>query len=725
MRFTVGIPGKSLESGLKQADRDEKSMAEKTLSLEVKELYVLKGGRFLVEDVSLYVQPGEFVIILGPNGAGKTTLLRAIRGERPYSGKVFLNGHDLYAAPERWLRHAGLVPSHNVLHENLTLRQALKYKAQLHHPDLSELESEERIEGLLREFELSEGLWDSLVGKLSDGERKLANICAELLGEPPLLLLDEPTSGLDRDRVRLVMERLRYRAEQHRRAVLITSHTTEDLELGSRVVFMGNGRVVCQGLPDEMPQAMGVPDWPTAYSRHRTVPRLKQSSIKPDQSSSVATHARSNAADVEGISQPLQGGQELNSYQEIAPPDAGGSTWNATREGKPNETGGTATGDLHDDVLRQARVLIHRNWRIFFNEPWWKQAIAVLFGPFASLLFALVLEQESFVESLYLYDHRYPRVLDIANLRNAVYLLALVITLLGLTDSFREIANEFHIYRHERLKGLSPGAYVIAKMFWLIPLFGIIMPLLLFWTLSWSQVLPLEGVFLMPSVEVTITLLLASIAAVVLGLAISAIGSTRENATVGLAIAIVCNALLAGLEKNQQFKDLTDRLSVVTSSRWAMEGVATSLKIYCWSNPLFKDYPSIGHLASVWVFLLAYILVAVVVMYSALRLKDSWSRHRLHNLRGRSLVPMLTLVLILVLAGQRLREWSAEAYDLRTDVDATVVEIVAEAGQPLWSARLSAAYCPQEELIPGDLDDADTFTLPTPVPGIEIRPKNP
>ncbi len=316
-------------------------------------------------------------------------------------------------------------------------------------------------------------------------------------------------------------------------------------------------------------------------------------------------------------------------------------------------------------------------------------------------------------------------MLDIANLRNAVYLLALVITLLGLTGSFREIANEFHIYRHERLKGLSPGAYLIAKMLWLIPIFGLAMPLLLFWTLLWSQVLPPEAVLITPSGEMMITFILASMAAVVLGLAISAIGSTRENATIGLAIAIICNALLAGLEKNQQFKDLTDRLSVVTSSRWAMEGVATSLKIYCWSNPLFKDYPSIGHLSSVWVFLLAYILVAVVATYLALRLKDSWSRHRLHNLRVRPLVPMLVLALILVLAGQRLREWSAEAYDLRTDVDATVVEIAAKTGQPLWSARLSTAYCPQEESVPEDLDDTGTFTLPTTVPGIEIRPKNP
>jgi ABC-type cobalamin/Fe3+-siderophores transport system ATPase subunit len=102
-----------------------------TLSLEVNGLSVRRGGRFLVKDVVLAVHPSELVIILGPNGAGKTTLLRAIRGERPHSGKVYLNRHDLYAAPEWWLKHIGQVPSHNVLHENLTLRQALMYKTQL------------------------------------------------------------------------------------------------------------------------------------------------------------------------------------------------------------------------------------------------------------------------------------------------------------------------------------------------------------------------------------------------------------------------------------------------------------------------------------------------------------------------------------------------------------------------------------------------------------------
>jgi ABC-type multidrug transport system ATPase subunit len=687
-------------------------MTTKTLSLEVKKLFVRKGGRFLVEDASLTVRPGEFVIILGPNGAGKTTLLRAIRGERPYSGEIRVNGQDLYAAPERWLRHIGQVPSHNVLHENLTLRQALRYKAQLHHPELSLSESEGRIESLLREFELSEGLWDSLVGRLSDGERKLANICAELLGEPPLLILDEPTSGLDRDRVRLVMERLKYRAEQHRRAVLITSHTTEDLEFGDRVVFMGNGRIICQGPPGAILEAMKAPDWPSAYRIHRTNPQLRGGSASlPCKELDLPQEP--------DLSWPRGQNEETVLEAGVSKDDS-----IATHVGDFERSVRAISTDPRGDVLRQARVLVHRNWRIFFNEPWWKQAITMLFGPFASLLFALVLEQESFIESLYLYGHRYPRVLDIANLRNAVYLLALVITMLGLTGSFREIANEFHIYRHERLKGLSPGAYLAAKMSWLIPIFGLAMPLLLFWTLLWSQVLPPEGVFLAPAGEAMITLILASMAAVVLGLAISAIGSTRENATVGLAIAIVCNALLAGLEKNQQFKELTDRLSVVTSSRWAMEGVATSLKIYCWSNPLFKDYPSIGHLVSVWVFLLAYILAAAVITYSALRLKDSWARHWLHNLRVRSLVPILVLILILILSGQGLRNWSAEAYDLRADVDATVTEIVAKTGQSPGAARLSVAYCPQEEIVPEDQEETGTFTLPTPVPGIEIRPKN-
>ena len=101
------------------------------IELEVRGITVNIGGRFLVKDISLAVQPGEFVVILGPNGAGKTTLLKAIGGQRPQYGTVCLNGHDFYTAPEWWLKYVGQVPTESVLHENLTLRQALMYKAQL------------------------------------------------------------------------------------------------------------------------------------------------------------------------------------------------------------------------------------------------------------------------------------------------------------------------------------------------------------------------------------------------------------------------------------------------------------------------------------------------------------------------------------------------------------------------------------------------------------------
>lgn len=665
-----------------------------TLSLEVEEVSVNKGGRFIVKDASLAVQPGEFVIILGPNGAGKTTLLKAISGERPYSGMVRLNGSDLYAAPEWWLKHVGNVPSDNVLHENLTVRQALTYTAQLRLPDLSPEAREQRIEELLREFELPAHRWDALISKLSTGERRRANICAELLGEPPLLLLDEPTSGLDPHGERLVIEKLRYRADQHQRAVLITSHTVSSLEYGSRIVFMANGRVVQQGSSEQsVLDAMEANNWPEAYERHKT--------MTTDQPRGPGT-------------QWVKRLFNQNPRSDTQP-----------SEDRKNTDGPPADGNSRKDILRQCTVLMRRNWRIFWNESWWKRGIVFLLGPFASLLFALVLERESFIKSLYLYEQRYPRVLDIANLRNAVYLLALIITLLGLTGSFREIANEIHIYRHERLKGLSPAAYLSAKMTWLVPIFGLAMPLLLLGTLLRSQVFPPDGVLLAPTTEGIITLILASTAAVTLGLALSAIGSTRENATIALAIAIVCNALLAGLEKNQQWKDLTDRLSAVTSSRWTMEGVATSLKVYCWSNPLFKDYPSVGHIASVWLFLLVYILVTVMITYSALRAKDSWTRARLRNMFARGQIPVLILVLILMLAGWALRSTSSSAYDLRTDKDATVEEIVVETRQPHGMARLSVAFCPEEELTTEADEDIGTITLPTSVPGVEIRPKTP
>ena len=692
--------------------------------LDVRSLRVRKGRRLLLRDVSLAVDPGDIVVILGPNGAGKTTLLKAIGGERPSAGTVHLNGHNLYAAPEHWLKnYIGQVPSRSVLHENLSVREALIYAGELR-LSLPAEEIEERVEDRLEEFDLPEGRWDALVGKLSDGERKLANICAELLAEPPLLLLDEPTTGLDPHHVKVLVTALRRRARQPGRAVVFTSHTMDTLDLlleedqvpgyagsgwlpRSRIVFMANGEIVEQGSPDPdssegILKRLGCEDWPGAFGKYKTTEQAEALW-------SILREWRPGPFSRNGYDQQLT----------------------VERDGQLNPG---AIEIPEASVARQFWVLVRRNWRVLLNDGWQipfarfvlplRLFVILGLGPVVGMLLALVLERESYIESPSLYGRDYSWMSDVSDVRQAVFLLALVVALMGLTGSFREIANEIHIYRHERLKGLTPAAYLLAKGALLVPLFGVIMPVFLLFTLQWrqlgwSQAFPQHSVVLTSFTEAAITLVFASVAAISLGLAISAIGSTREHATVLLAFAVVYHALLSGLVTNQEFGLWIDRLSALVASRWAMEGVSTSLGVYCWemANPQFKDFPSIGHLTSIWLWLGGYALIAAAIAYLSLRAKDRWyGALHLGRLPPRGVVLSVSLIFLLLFNGWFVRGLSRQYYELRTDVDVDIADVTSRTSLQHLVGVISEARCPDQEEDRVEPPGVSTTEIPTLIP---------
>ena len=215
--------------------------------LKVEDLWVRKGGlkgfKWIVKGVSFELKPGEFIAVIGPNGAGKTKMFEAITGDRPYAGHVWMRAQDMYANPEYWLRRIGWVPSYNVLHDSLRVRQALLQIGRLRLPGRPEKAIQARIEALLDELEFPEDRRHALVRNLSSGQRKRLDLCAELLTNPPLLMLDEPTTNLDPDAERHLMELLSRRAREDGQAVLIVTHTLQSLDYCDRIVFLANGHV--------------------------------------------------------------------------------------------------------------------------------------------------------------------------------------------------------------------------------------------------------------------------------------------------------------------------------------------------------------------------------------------------------------------------------------------------------------------------------------------------
>jgi len=198
----------------------------------------------VLRQVSLEVDPGEFVCVMGPSGSGKTTLLHLISGlDQPTSGAIELGGRELGRTPEaertllrrRTVGHVfqffNLLPNLSVL-ENVGLPLAIAGQR----PEAYEGE----LRGLLARVGLA-GKEASLPHQLSGGEMQRTSIARALAGGQPLLLCDEPTGNLSQKAGLEVMGLLREVNERDGRAVLLVTHNPRDATFADRVLFLVDG----------------------------------------------------------------------------------------------------------------------------------------------------------------------------------------------------------------------------------------------------------------------------------------------------------------------------------------------------------------------------------------------------------------------------------------------------------------------------------------------------
>jgi ABC-type multidrug transport system ATPase subunit/ABC-type multidrug transport system permease subunit len=198
--------------------------------------------RRLLDEISLAIEPGQFVALVGGSGAGKSTLMRTLLGIEPTtSGMVYLNGNALRHNFGIYRAQIGYVPQDDIVHRELTVAEVLTYAAQLRLP--SDIEIAPIVNQTLEDIEMSDRR-DVLVSKLSGGQRKRVSIGVELLADPKLFFLDEPTSGLDPGLDKKMMQLLRKLADQGRTVILVT-HATAKITLCDRVVFVGRGGRLC------------------------------------------------------------------------------------------------------------------------------------------------------------------------------------------------------------------------------------------------------------------------------------------------------------------------------------------------------------------------------------------------------------------------------------------------------------------------------------------------
>lgn len=213
--------------------------------------YVYSGGlptqTTAVDDVSLSVEAGEFVGVIGHTGSGKSTLVQHFNGLlRPTSGRILLDGRDIWADPKkiRDVRfRVGLVfqyPEHQLFEE--TVRRDIAFGPR--NMGLSDDEVEARVRRAAAFVGLREELFDKSPFDLSGGEKRRVAVAGVMAMQPQVLILDEPTAGLDPHGQELLLGQIKEYQQESGATVLLVSHRMEDVaRVADRVLVMNDGRV--------------------------------------------------------------------------------------------------------------------------------------------------------------------------------------------------------------------------------------------------------------------------------------------------------------------------------------------------------------------------------------------------------------------------------------------------------------------------------------------------
>ncbi len=470
-------------------------------------------GRRILQPMSLEVSVGELVGMIGPSGSGKSTLMRVLAGIRePDEGGVVIGEHWVQSRSTE----VGYVPFGTLLHEQLTVREALTYAARLRLGRVGREEVDARVQEVIADLHML-GSADTRIGALSDGQKRRAACGAELVGRPPVLLLDEPTTGLDVALERRMMRTLRRLADEGR-GVLVTTHTTASLDLCDRVAVMaGGGTLRFVGTPDDCRAHFGVSEIADVYD---------------------VLGAGEDDASAEPGPAPAK--------RDTTPVDG---RWAAL---PPLPALGTQTAAL---ASRYAQTLLRE-----------QRSLALLLGqaPVIGVAIGIVLPDRALsAPGLGIY---YTMLLS--------FLLLTATIWLGLISGCREIVKERAIIEREFAVGVRVDAYILAKCAVLFPL-AVFQVLLLVLPALTLQPLPSDGLAV---VRVLGILTICAWAAVGIGLWVSAAVKHADHATGSVPLLLIPQLLLAGAFI--PFPTLVLPMQVIGDlmiSRWALSAVGSVL----------------------------------------------------------------------------------------------------------------------------------------------------
>lgn len=522
----------------------------------------------ILQNISVAFKPREFIVVVGQSGGGKSTFVDAVAGYRPATApsRVLVNDIDIYTHFDAIRNDIGFVPQKDIIHMELTVYQALDYAAQLRMPgDTTPEERQKRVMEVLADLDLTHRK-DVQISGLSGGQQKRVSIGVELLTKPGLFFLDEPTSGLDPGTETALMQLMRRLADQGRTIILIT-HATKNVMLADKVIFLARGGYLAWFGPPE--EAL---EYFNAYrsERERRAGKIEFDEIyaildnpSNGKAEDWAKRYRESAAYQKYVAKPLEG--KLSPEKAATIPES---------KQAPRKTAASG-GNKQVSALRQFMILSARNLKILTRDRF-GLALMLATAPLVSLLDVVL----SVVMGRNPFDFNTG---DAARVIITLFLLTIYGVLVGGISQMREIVKEQEVYKRERLVNLKILPYVLSKV-WVAAL------LALYQAFAYTVVHYLA--FDMPGgtlefFQVYITLTLATLAGMMLGLFASALAPNASSAPLLVIILMLPQIVLGGA-----LIPLPTFVSAPTSTRWAFEalmsitGPGSDLAAdVCWSLP--------------------------------------------------------------------------------------------------------------------------------------------
>ena len=471
-----------------------------------------KGKIRLLDDISLSIQPNEFIGLLGPSGAGKSTFMDALNGMRPPTGgSVLINNQNLYQQLDSLKQSIGYVPQDDIIHRELTVFRTLYYVAKLRlSSDVSKSEINQIIEEVLDVTGLTERR-DVPIHQLSGGQRKRVSIAVELITKPSVIFLDEPTSGLDPGTEEKIMKLFRQIAESGR-TVILTTHAMENVRLFDKIVVLMRGKLVFYGKPSEALKYLEVKSFKELYDRLEAPAEEKIKEQGEERRFLITEEV------AEEWKQKFTKTKQYreNVYEPLKEIDKAGSG----KKKKAHRLGifGSIRQWIHLSG-RYTRVLAKDKFNLF-----------ILFAqaPIIAVLVYFVMGANQTRDFAY-------------------FALSLCAIWFGTSVGAREIVREKAIYERERMVNLGILPYLGSKLF-ILGLIVFLQCFLLFIPLKFfdlTGLMPMPGMFL--GIPQFFAMLLTAGVGVALGLFVSTIVKTSEMATSLIPLILIPQIIFSGL----------------------------------------------------------------------------------------------------------------------------------------------------------------------------------